>query len=140
MLGKPNEELKEKILCACWGIWKSCNEAMWKSRRMRAREVSNMFFSLHLQWQMSKNSDYSTPLNLHIANPSIVTRSKPPASSFKVNCDATIYQDKSCSCWAFVVCDDGGSFVTARSFNSSTVLDLKLGEALAIKEALLWCL
>lgn len=64
---------------------------------------------------------------------------KTPTGSLKINCDAAVFWHNNCSSWASVVRDEAGLFVATKSFKSTGIMEPKLAESLAVKEALTWC-
>lgn len=87
-MGQPNNELKENILCVCWGIRKGGNEKFWKDRMM------GMIYYLFLQWklgkvQMQHNQPHHSRNNLKWG--------KPPEGTLKINYDAAQFKSDNCS-------------------------------------------
>ncbi|XP_031131899.1 uncharacterized protein LOC116033287 [Ipomoea triloba] len=119
----------------CWGLWCSRNDCVWKGANFYNRAfVVHAALSFWRNWkQVNELSDtYILPSN-------VVDQWKPPIHGrLKLNTNVALDGSSSVMGLGWIIKDDAGRFIAAKSESIVGVFNVKEAEAVSIREALSW--
>nr|GMC79700.1 uncharacterized protein LOC109184133 isoform X2 [Ipomoea batatas] len=120
-----------RILTVAWKIWAERNNRIWngvKSSHANTLTDATVFLSA---WQHVHSTICPPPRSCLT-----VRWEKPPLGWFKVNTDAAVDSSTKVTGFGFIIRDSHGAFVAAARSSWKGILQPKIAEAIAIREAL----
>jgi hypothetical protein len=113
-----------------WSIWKNQNNKVWNDSAESCQAICDRATSFLASWEHAqelKQAPLDSRRNTH------VSWTKPSPGRYKCNVDAAFFEDIDTLGIGICIRDAGGAFVLARSEYFSPLIDIHIGEAMAVK-------
>lgn len=132
---KSSKEME--IICSVvWQIWDHRNNVVWNKKFKTLSMVVNEASVYLFQWQRAQsNQVMHKKLN---DREGVLVWKKPELGWFSCNIDAAVFEREGRSSFGCVLRNDQGQFIAAYGGFWAGIVDPKIAEALAFKEALSW--
>ncbi|XP_074336511.1 uncharacterized protein LOC141673665 [Apium graveolens] len=122
-----------QIGLVCWGLWHRRNLWVWEHKNMSMSRLKYMVQSMLQEWKEAQKECYQ-----HMTELQVQVWRKPPPGWVKINVDASCRADKHYVGAGWVIRDEKGGFLRAKTSRIMGRLQAREAEAWSFKEALKW--
>ncbi|XP_019155460.1 PREDICTED: uncharacterized protein LOC109152301 [Ipomoea nil] len=127
-------DLIPKFIMVCWGIWCSRNACVWRGAAFDLMLMVHHALLFLDNW-LAGNESTILPA---VPSRQVERWNKSQAGRLKLNTDAAINQTSNTMGYGWVVRDDNRLFLAAKSMSVPGIYDVKVAEAMSMREALSW--
>lgn len=135
LLDQLDRDSAAKFGMVLWQIWRERNSKFWNGSN-KSPQVAVHTASVALQEWVHARGDLDK--NTSSTRGKCLAWHAPPLRWLKLNVDAAFFEDSCQMGFGFVLRNDQGSFVAARSMTIDGCLETDVGEAMGFLEALSW--
>ncbi|XP_019198180.1 PREDICTED: uncharacterized protein LOC109192007 [Ipomoea nil] len=127
---------KPKFVMACWGVWTSRNESVWKGIDF---DLCTMLHRALLFLDCWGNANQKLPADVaHSDSHVVVGWARPSHGRLKLNTDAALNVEDNAMGFGWVLRDDVGNFLAAKNIRMPGLCAVREADVLFIREALSW--
>lgn len=126
-----------ELFCAItWSLWDHRNKVVWRNHFQSPASTVNSASTILFQWQQVQANHFcSVSLN---QREGVVSWQRPIAGWYTCNVDAAVFSEEMRSSFGCLIRDELGNFVAGCGGNLWGIIDPKVAEAMAFREALSW--
>ncbi|XP_074346913.1 uncharacterized protein LOC141685724 [Apium graveolens] len=133
-----NNEKRAEVVSVCWSLWKARNDLIWNRKYTRVNVVLANAKQGLLQWILAQKKVVQPHFSHSVEGDGSELWVAPQMDHMKISVDAAIFPEHNAYGVGFVVRNDRGELVQARTKCSTGLDSPYMAEAIAIKEALSW--
>lgn len=131
-------EKRQEAAMMLWSIWRGRNDLVWKQKGLQVRDIVVSARMVLNQWKKAQDRTFDNFMGLITDKDGREQWELPKANTVKVNCDAATFDEPGSHSYAFVVRNDKGEVVDARSRGYMGRVSSENAEAISVREALSW--
>ncbi|XP_074342936.1 uncharacterized protein LOC141680672 [Apium graveolens] len=129
---------RQEAAMLCWSLWKGRNNLVWNQKGLEASEVVVSARMALNKWKKAQDNMFDNFLGLMTMEDGSERWMVPDQNTVKINCDAATFEDSNCYSSTFVVRNDRGEVLKARSKCRVGSTGPDSAEAMEVREALSW--
>ncbi|XP_019198079.1 PREDICTED: uncharacterized protein LOC109191861 [Ipomoea nil] len=127
---------KSKFVMACWSVWCSRNESVWKRI---GYDLSTMLHRALAFLECWRDANEKLLVGTgHIDTHAVATWTRPVHGRLKLNTDVALRVEDNAMGFGWVLRDDGGNFLAAKNMRVPGLCTVRETNVLSIREALSW--